>query len=97
MPGPVHSHAEWRPIAHALAALHRRPAPAGLVERVPGVAAQSPPGWPDHLYALELDPGSAEPVRAAHGTLVGRASLVGQRSAAIGDAGVIVRDHQGRP
>ena len=97
MPRLVHSHAEWLAIARELVAPHRPPAPPGLVERVHALLRQAPDGWPDQLYALELDAGGADAVRAAQSALGGRHPNAGQRSASLAEAEAIVRDHQRRP
>jgi len=97
MPRLVHSHAEWVAIAHELAGPHRLAAPPGLVERVQDLLREAPGDWPDQIYALELDAGSADAVRAAHAAIAGRDPRAAQRSASVAEAADIVRDHQRRP
>jgi hypothetical protein len=97
MPRLVHSQADWLAIAHELAAPHHADAPPGLVERVHALLREAPAEWPDQLYALELDAGGAEAVRAARAAVAGHDPRAGQRSASISEAEAIVRDHQRRP
>ena len=95
MPRLVQSHAEWLAIARELNGSHA--APPGLAERVAALLRQAPSGWPDQLYALELDEGSAEAVRAIHAALAGGDPNAGQRSATVAEAEAVIRDHQRRP
>ena len=97
MPRLAHSHAEWLAIVRELAAPHQAAAPPGLVERVRALLRQAPDDWHDQIYALELDEGSAEAVRIAHAALAGRDPNARQRSASVGEAEAIVRNHQRRP
>ena len=97
MPRLVHSRADWLAIARELDAAHHAAAPPGLTERVQALLREAPGEWPDQLYALELDEGSAEAVRAAHATLAGRDPNAEQRAASVAEAEAIVRKHQRRP
>ena len=96
MPRLVHSHAEWLAIARELDRSHAA-GPPGLAERVAALLRQAPSGWPDQIYALELDEGSAEAVHAIHAALAGRDPNAGQRAATVAEAEAVIRDHQQRP
>jgi hypothetical protein len=96
MPRIVLSREEWRAVARELAAEHTITAPPGLSERVQALLTQAHDGWVDQALALELDEGSAESVRAVHCALSGTDPDVGQRSASVAEADMIVRDHQRR-
>jgi hypothetical protein len=97
MPRIVLSLDEWRAVARELAAAHTIAAPPGLSERVQALLAHAHDGWVDRAVALELDEGSAEIVRSVHLGLKGTDPNVGQRSASVAEADMIVRDHQRRP
>ena len=96
MPRLVHSRAEWLAIARELDGSHAA-TPPGLTERVQALLREAPGGWPDQLYALELDEGSAEAVHAIHAALAGRDPNAGQRAATVAEAEAVIRDHQQRP
>lgn len=95
MPRLTYRRAEWQAIAEELAA-GRRPVPPGLAERVQSLLRQIPDAWPEQSATLELDPSSAEAVRAAHAALTVPESTPAQR-AAVAEAAAIIRDHQRRP
>ena len=97
MPRIVLSLDEWRAVAWELAATHTIAAPPGLSERVQALLTQAHDGWVEEAVALELDEGSAEIVRSVHRALTGTDPSVGQRSASVAEADMIVRDHQRRP
>ena len=97
MPRLVYNHAEWVAIAHELAGAHRLAAPPGLVERVRDLLREAPADWPDQIYAIELDAGSAEAVAAAHAALGGLDPHADRRSTSVDEAAAIIRDHQRRP
>jgi hypothetical protein len=97
MPRIVLSLEEWRAVARELAAVHTFVAPPGLSERVQALLTQAHDGWVEDAVALELDEGSAEIVRSVHRSLTGTEPNVGQRSASVAEADMIVRDHQRRP
>ena len=94
MPRVVLSLAEWQAVEHELAGTHRAVAPPGLIERVQALLAQAPQGWPEQPFALELDAGCAEAVRAVHATLTGEAGPTGQQMASVAEAIQIIHDHQ---
>ncbi len=94
MPRIVLSLQEWQTVAHELAAAHNVAAPPGLLERVQTLLEQAHDRWSDQEFALELDEGSAEAVRIAHGSLTGDDPADGQRAASVAEAMAIVRDHQ---
>jgi hypothetical protein len=97
MPRIVLSLDEWRAVARELAAAHTVVAPPGLSERIQALLTQAHDGWVDQTIALELDEGSAEIVRSVHRAVTGTDPNVGQRSASVAEADMIVRDHQRRP
>ena len=97
MPRIVLSLDEWRAVARELAAAHTSAAPPGLSERVQALLTQAHDGWVDRAVALELDEGSAEIVRSVYRGLMGADPNLGQRSASVAEADMIVRDHQRRP
>ena len=88
--------ADWLAVAHELTAPHRASAPPGLIERVRALLREAPADWPDQLYTVELDPSSAEAVRAALGVITGSQPDADQRGASLAEAEAIVRDHQRR-
>lgn len=96
MPRIVLTLAEWREVAHELAGKHSEAAPPGLAERVRAMLAQAPQAWPDQAFALELDEGSAEAVRAVHAALSGEDRHAGQDAASVAEAMRIIHDHQRR-
>jgi uncharacterized protein YgfB (UPF0149 family) len=96
MPRLTFTHAEWLAIAHELEAPHGVAAPPGLLERVRALLHQASAEWTDQSYALELDAGSADAVRAARAALAGPDPVAGQRAASVAEAEAIVRDHQRR-
>lgn len=95
MPRLTYRRAEWEAIAAELAA-KRRPVPPGLADRVQALLQQIPDAWPDQSATLELDPSSADAVRAMHAALTAPAATPAQR-AAVAEAAAIIRDHQRRP
>jgi hypothetical protein len=97
MPRIVLALAEWQAIARELAADHTEAPPPGLAERVAGLLAQAPEGWPDQPYALELDEAAAAAVRDLRAAISGRDPDAWQRAASVAEAVEIVRDHQRRP
>ena len=96
MPRIVLSLSEWRVVAHELEGKHTAAAPPGLAERVREMLAQAPQEWPDQVFALELDDGSAEAVRAVRAALSGEDRHAGQDAASVAEAMRIIRDHQRR-
>ena len=93
----THTRAEWVAIAHELEAPHGVAAPPGLADRLRALLREAPADWPDQEYALELDAGSADAVRAAHASLTGSGDAAErQRAASVAEAEAIVRDHQRR-
>ncbi|MDQ2654665.1 MAG: hypothetical protein M3Z20_16655 [Chloroflexota bacterium] len=61
--------AEWRAIAHELRGAHCAAAPAGLNERLQAFIRETPRGWQDQPYAIDLDATSIEAVWAMHATV----------------------------
>jgi hypothetical protein len=96
MPRVTHTYAEWRAIAGELRSPGRPPAPAGLAERVRALLREEPSHADGQAATLELDPDSADAVRAAHAALTGRDPHRRQRAAAVAEADAIVRGHQRR-
>jgi hypothetical protein len=94
MPRLVLSQAEWQAVVRELAGGHTATAPPGLVERIQALLAQAPPEWPGQVFALELDAGSAEAVRAIQAALTGEDRHAGQRAASVAEALQIIHDHQ---
>ena len=94
MPRIVHTLAEWRAIAHELAAAHTGAAPPGLLERIQELIARAPPGWPEQPFALELDDSSAQSLRVVIASLKDVDPNAGQRAASVNEAMEIIRDHQ---
>jgi hypothetical protein len=94
MPRLVLSRAEWQAVAHELAGTHRALAPPGLMERIQALLAQAPQAWPDQPFALQLDGGCAEAVRAVHTTPTGEDRTTGQQMAAVAEAIQVIHDHQ---
>ena len=95
MPRLVLSQAEWQAVVRELAGTHTATAPPGLVERIQTLLAQAPQEWPEQGFALELDVGSAEAVRAIQAALSGEDRHAGQRAASVAEAIRIIHDHQG--
>lgn len=96
MPRIALSLAAWQAVAHELEGNHTATAPPGLVERVRELLAQAPQDWPDQVFALELDAGSAEAVRAVHAALTGENRPAGQEAALVAEAMRIIHDNQQR-
>ena len=96
MPRFVLSLAEWQAVAHELVGKHTENAPPGLAERVREMLEQAPKAWPGQTFALELDEGSAEAVRAVHAALSGEDRHAGQGAASVTEAMRIIHDHQQR-
>jgi hypothetical protein len=94
MPRLCHTLAEWIAIGQELGASGPTPPPAGVVERVRALVAQAPSGWPEQIYALELDDAGAAAVADVHAALTGSDPGVWQRTASVAEAAAIVRDHQ---
>jgi hypothetical protein len=90
--------AEWQAIAHELTGGQTVAVPPGVVERINALLAQAPSGWPEQIFALELDESSAEAVRSVQASLhdddhdddLGG----GQRAASVAEAMQIIWDHQ---
>ena len=61
--------AEWRAIAHELRGAHYAAAPAGLNERLQAFIQETPRGWQDQPYAIDLDETSIEAVWAMHASV----------------------------
>jgi hypothetical protein len=61
--------AEWRAIAHELRGAHHVAAPAGLNERLQAFLQETPRGWQDQPYAIDLDATSIEAVWAMHASV----------------------------
>lgn len=97
MPRIVHTLAEWRAIAHELAARHTRDAPPELLERIQDLIAHAPEGWPEQRFAFELDEGGAGQLRDVFASLTRKDPTTGQRAASVAEAMQIIRDHQRRP
>lgn len=87
---------EWRAIARELAASHTAVAPPGLLERVHALLGHAPEGWPDQLFALELDESAADAVREIHAAIERRDPAARQRAASVAEADRIIHDHQQR-
>lgn len=96
MPRLTHTLAEWIAIAQELAAPRRDAVPSGLAERIRALVEQAPEGWPEQMYALELDDAGAEAVAGVQSALTGSDPDVWQRTASVAEADAIVRDHQRR-
>ncbi|CAA9547769.1 MAG: hypothetical protein AVDCRST_MAG59-1430 [uncultured Thermomicrobiales bacterium] len=96
MPRLTHTLAEWIAIAQELTAPRPAAVPAGLAERIRALVEQAPEGWPEQMYALELDDASAAAVAGIQSTLTGSDPDVWQRTASVAEADAIVRDHQRR-
>jgi len=96
MPRIVLALAEWQAIARELAAGHTETGPFGLAERVHDLLAQAPEGWPEQMYALELDEAAAAAVHDLRAAISGRDPDAWQRAASVAEAVEIVRDHQRR-
>ena len=94
MPRIALSQAEWQAVVRELAGMHTASAPPGLVERIQALLAQAPHEWPEQAFALELDAGSAETVRAIRASLTGEDRHAGQRAASIAEAIQVIHDHQ---
>lgn len=94
MPRLCHTLAEWIAIAQELGAPGPHPTPSGLDERIRALVAQAPNGWPEQIYALELDDAGALAVAAVHAALTGSDPGVWQRTASVAEAAAIIRDHQ---
>lgn len=86
----------WRAVVRELSGAHAAAAPPGVVERIRALLGQAPQGWPEQMFALELDEGSAEAVRAAHAALTNDDRDAGQRAASVSEAIQIIHDHQHR-
>lgn len=96
MPRIILPLADWRAVAHELEGKHTASAPPGLAERVRELLANAPQEWSDQDFALELDEGSAESVRAIHAALTGEVRHEGQGAASVTEAMRIIQDHQRR-
>jgi hypothetical protein len=86
--------AEWRAVLHQLAGEQTTPPPPGVVERIRALLAHAPSGWPEQLFALELDDSGAEAVRAVHTTLTDGDPSLGQHAASVAEAMGIIYKHQ---
>ncbi len=91
-----YSLAEWIAIAQELGAPRPDPVPAGLVERIRALVDHAPDGWPEQMYALELDDAGAMTVAEVQAALTGKDPGVWQRTSSVAEADAIVRDHQRR-
>jgi len=96
MPRITHTLAEWIAIAQELGAPGRKAATPGLAERIRALVEQAPDGWPEQMYALELDDAGARAVGGVQSALTGSDPGVWQRTASVAEADAIVRDHQRR-
>jgi uncharacterized protein YgfB (UPF0149 family) len=96
MPRIILPLADWRAVVHELEGNHTAPAPPGLAERVREMLVNAPQAWPDQDFALELDEGSAEAVRAVHAALTGEVRHQGHGAASVTEAMRIIQDHQRR-
>ncbi len=94
MPRLCHTLAEWIAIGQELGAPGPGSAPSGLVERIRALVGQAPNGWPEQIYALELDDAGALAVADVHAALTGSDPSVWQRTASVAEAAAIIRDHQ---
>jgi hypothetical protein len=86
--------AEWRAVLHHLSGGQTTPPPPGAAERIQALLAHAPSGWPEQLFALELDDSSADAVRAVHATLTSGDLSLGQRAASVAEAMGIIYKHQ---
>ncbi|MBA3416077.1 MAG: hypothetical protein H0U10_12715 [Chloroflexia bacterium] len=96
MPRLTHTLAEWIAIAQELTAPRPDAVPSGLAERIRALVAQAPEGWPEQVYALELDDAGAAAVAGVQSSLTGSDPDIWQRTASVAEADAIVRDHQRR-
>jgi hypothetical protein len=96
MPRISLSLAQWQAVAQELAGTHTAVAPPGLSERIQALLIQAPQGWPEQVFALELDESCAEAVRALNATLTGDDLGAGQRTATVSEAMRIIHNHQQR-
>jgi hypothetical protein len=96
VPRLTHPLAEWIAVARELGAPDRAACPPGLSERVRTLVERAPGGWPDELYALELDDAGAAAIVAVHAELSARDPDAWQRAASVAEADAVVRAHQRR-
>ena len=83
-------------VAHELKANQTATTPPGLMNRVREMSAPASQGWPDQVFALELDERSPEAVHAVHAPLSGENRRAGQEGASVAEAMRIVHNHQER-
>ncbi len=88
---------EWRAVAQELCSPHYSVAPPGLHERLQALVMQSPPGWQEQPFALELDESSMEAVWDAHAALTQRSPFAREHEAGIAEASRIIHRHQHEP
>lgn len=89
-----HTLAEWMAIAQELGAPRPNPLPSGLAERIRALVEHAPDGWPEQIYALELDDAGLMAVNDVHASLTGKDPGIWQRTSSVAEAIAIVRDHQ---
>lgn len=89
-----HTLAEWNAIAQELGAPRADPLPSGLAERIRALVAHAPEGWPEQMYALELDDAGLTAVANAQAALTGKDPGAWHRASSVAEADAIVRDHQ---
>ncbi|MCD6029756.1 MAG: hypothetical protein K0S78_1930 [Thermomicrobiales bacterium] len=94
MPRILLSLAAWQAVARELPGAHAA-APPG-VERIRALVAQAPPGWPEQLFALEVDAISADAVRTMHAAQTNVDRDARQRATSVSEAMRIIHDHQQR-
>lgn len=95
MPRILLSLAAWQAVARELSGAHAAAPPPG-VERIRALVAQAPPGWPEQLFALEVDAISADAVRTVHAAQTNVDRDARQRAASVSEAMRIIHDHQQR-
>jgi len=61
MPRITLSVEEWRAVLHHLDGGQTTPPPPGVVERIRALLSHAASGWPEQLFALELDDSSLKP------------------------------------
>jgi hypothetical protein len=89
-----HTLAEWIAIAQELGAPRPNPLPSGLAQRIRALVDHAPHGWPEQMYALELDDAGLMAVADAQAALTGKDPGIWQRASSVAEAAAIVRDHQ---
>jgi hypothetical protein len=86
--------AEWRAVAHELCGAHHAAAPAGLNERLQAFIRETPRGWQDQPYALDLDETSIEAVWATHAMMTTCRPATNDQHASVLAAMQIIYLHQ---